>query len=301
MRILRILTLATVAAMVCATGFAGHYSDLYVIPAASHTPGQNGTMWMSDLAFHNFQSTPLDIQIIVIESGFNPDNVVPLMTPEIAGAVTVPARGSVLLKDVLDGHAGMSSTIGALLVGADRPFAVTSRSYSMSPAGDTVGQTVTPSASFLDNTLSPIDLASAVAYLPGLIQNNEFRTNLGMVAANASGSGAPMVVTITIRRADGAVAGTRDFIVNAGQVMQMHMSARGVAQANFDIAAAEVRITSGSGAVAPYASVIDNRTADAVYIAGRLPRNTTSAALATSATTSVFRSLYERTREKQRR
>src|SRR5437667_12085298 len=115
---------------------AGEYSDLYLIPIAGHVNGANGSNWMSDLAIQNPQSTPLTVQIVVIESGEGmPDNIASL------GAVTIPANGTRILRDVLS---PMPQTIGAILVGADRPFAVSSRAYMTNAAGPAAGQYVTP-------------------------------------------------------------------------------------------------------------------------------------------------------------
>ncbi len=295
MRTFRFMTLATLAMFASVAAYANHYADLYVIPIAGHTPGANGTNWMSDVAIQNFQPVPITVQIVVIEAGSSADNVFPLTTPANAGSATVPAGGSVMIKDILGGHRGAATTTGALLVGSDRPFAVTSRTYSMSPAGDTVGQTVPPARDFLDNTLSPIDLATATAYVPGLVQNASFRTNLGFVAANGSGSVETMNIVITIKGADGATLGTRNFTVTPGNVMQTQFSASSITGTNFDVGSATFRIASGSGSVVPYASVIDNRTADAVFVGGVFPQNEAqSAAFGKGAAPSLFRTILER-------
>jgi hypothetical protein len=294
MRNLRISFFAMLAIFASMAAHANHYADFYVIPAASHTPGLNNTNWMSDLAIQNFQSTPLTVQIVVIESGFDMDNVFPLTTEDGSGSVTVPPNGNVMLKDLLNGHRGMPATNGALLVGADRPFAITSRTYSMSPTGDTVGQTVPGAANFLDNTLSPINPATAVAYVPGLVQNANFRTNLGFVAANGSGSGGPMALVVTIRNAEGATVGTRSFSIPAGSVMHMQFSSRSMTNSNYDAGGAEFRITSGTGSVVPFASVIDNRTADAVFVLGTFPQNAPPMMFGKDAMPSLFRSIFDR-------
>ncbi|HEX7154245.1 MAG TPA: hypothetical protein VF618_22345 [Thermoanaerobaculia bacterium] len=273
--------------------FADHYSDLYIIPAGGHTPGANGTMWMSDIALQNFQSTSLDVQIIFIESGLeNSDNVFPVEM----GSVTVPPNGSVLLKDVVNGHRGMTSTTGAFLVGADRPFAVTSRSYSMSPSGDTIGQTVPPARDFIDNTTGITDLATAVAYVPGVIRSARFRTNLGFVAGNGSNSEA-MQLTITVRDGNGAVSGTRNYSIVPGAFVHTQFPMSDIVSRTFDIGSVEYRITAGSGAVVPYASVIDNNTADAVFVSGVFPENPQPSGK--GAPRSIFRDLFERTRAVQ--
>ena len=275
---------------------AAHYADFYVIPAASHTAGANGTMWMSDVAIQNFQSTALEVQLVLIESGQgNADNVHPVTTTALDGSTTVPANGSVLLSDVLNGYRGRTSTIGAILIGADRPFAVTSRSYSMSPAGDTVGQTVLPVAGFIDNSIGTTDPATAVAYIPGLIQTARFRTNLGMVIGGSSASTDGAVVSVTLRNAAGSTIGTRSYAVPAGQYQHLQFSMRDITGQTVDIGSAEFRITGGSGAVVPYASVIDNVTADAVYVSGQFPPNASPAmgGMEWLKAPSLFRDLFD--------
>src|SRR5262249_29326547 len=95
---------------------AGQFSDLYVIPVAGHVSGADGSMWMSDIAIQNIQSSPLTVQIVVIESGEGmPENVTPLAT-SIGSSITVPANGTRILRDALNGHRGLSQTIGAVMV-----------------------------------------------------------------------------------------------------------------------------------------------------------------------------------------
>lgn len=249
---------------------AGHYSDLYVIPVAGHTPGAFGTVWRSDVAIYNFQPTPLEVELVFIEGGEgNPDNVFPL--DPAGGTVTVPSGGSVLLEDVLNDFQGRTSVVGALLLGADRPFVITSRAYDTNADGDTVGQSVPASSEFLNVTEDQTDLASAFAYVPGLIQNADFRTNLGFVAANATGLNGPLTLDVTLRNAVGTVLGMRQFVIQPGMVTQFQFSVKSITDQDFDIGSAEFRIASGSGSVVPYASVIDNGSADAVYIQGRFP------------------------------
>jgi hypothetical protein len=144
---------------------------------------------------------------------------------------------------------------------------------------------------FLDGTFGSIDLATAVAYIPGLIQNSRFRTNLGMVAANGSSSGATMGVTITLRNETGASVGSTVMSVAPGAAMHIQFSARSVSNATFDIGSADFRITQGTGSVVPYASVIDNNTADAVFVVGTFPTERTNA---TSTATPLLRRIFDK-------
>ena len=293
----RIVSAVVALLISAAAARADHYADFYVIPAAAHTTGVNGTLWMSDVAIQNFQATPLTVQLAVIESGEgNLDNVFPVMASAASESVTIPARGSVLLKDILRNHRGLANVTGAILVGSDRPFAVTSRTFSMTPDGNTIGQTVPPVRDFIDNTIGDTDLATAVAYVPGLIDNAAFRTNLGAVIGNGSPT-SDVSVTVTVRDAAGTVAGSRVINVAPGSFTHVQFNARSLIGArSIDIGSAEFRITSGSGAVVPYASVVDNGTADAVFVAGVFPDNNTASGSLAAATSggSIFRALLDR-------
>jgi hypothetical protein len=269
-------------------------SDFYVIPVASHTAGANGSVWMSDVAIQNFQADPLTVQLVVIESGEgNSDNVFPLTTDSVNGSVTVPAGGSVMLKDVLNGYRGRSSAIGSILAGSDRPFAVTSRSYVTLADGSMVGQTVTPASGFIENTIGRTDPTSR-AFLPGLVSNATSRTNVGFVAGNSSADGQTMTVTVTLRNAAGAVIGTRLFAIAQGNFEHVQFACRTVSTQQFDVGSAEFAITRGNGSVVPYASVVDNRTSDASFILGQFPASTQL--LSSPFTPSLMRQLFDRTR-----
>jgi hypothetical protein len=279
----RLLTISTLLLLLSAPSlFAGHYADLYVIPVASHTAGVGGTNWRSDIAVHNFGATPLTLELVLIESGESTINNV-LSLSEVT-PVVVPPNGSRILGDVLARQEG-GDRVGAVVIGGNRPFAVTSRSYSMSPAGDTVGQTVLAERDFVTNALGEVD-ANATAYIPGLISNDRFRTNLGFAAA--AGPGGALVFDVTLRDASGTNIGTKRFTVPPGAFMHQQFSSRSIATNAFDAGAAQLRIVSGNGAIVPYASVIDNATADAVFVSGEFPPVTTTISSSLSSSRSLF-------------
>lgn len=272
--------------------FANHFADFYVIPVAIESPGVNGTNWHSDVAIYNFSSLPLSVSLLFVRSGEGiPDNFETLDPAELSA--TIDPGDSVLLKNVVDKVGGRPDNIGAILVGGDRAFAITSRTYSMSPTGDTVGQTVLPARDFLENAVGDVTIPGAISYIPGLIQNSRFRTNLGFVAATASG-GNGLTLEVTLRNASGGSLGSRSFFVGGNQLLHLQFSARSIANPptqNFDIGAADFIITQGDGAVVPYASVIDNVTADAVYVTGQFPPTTP---FAKTGRKSAFQILMER-------
>ena len=265
------------------------YSDTYVIPAVSHTAGQNGT-WMSDVTINNFQATPLTVQLIFVESGENnADNIFPVITNTINGSVTVPAGGNLVLKDVVKGYRGLQNVSGALILGGDKPFAVTSRSYLTAANGSTVGQTVTPARDFFDNSVGRSD-NTQVAIIPGIVSNASTRTNIGFLAGAGSAAGAPFVVQVTIRDASGTALGSRVVTVPPGFFTQTQFGVVSITSTPFDVGSAEIKLVQGTGAVVPYASVIDNATGSPMYIMGQFPPNSPIAK--TGFASNIFSNLF---------
>ena len=263
---------------------ASEYSDLYLIPVAGHVTGVNGSNWMSDVAIQNPQSTPLNVQLVLIESGEGmPDNVTSLT------AVTVPANGTRILRDVMG---GIPQSTGAILIGADRPFALSSRAYIADASGGTQGQSITPLRNFVDNSLATADLSNATAYVAGLTSNAHYRTNLGFVAGSGSSSG--LTLEVALRDADGTTLGTKTFAIPGGGFEHVQMSSLAITSKTFDEASATFRIVSGSGAIAPYASVVDNISNGAFFISSQFPPNSPFVGSA-----STFRALFEQVRMRQ--
>jgi len=221
---------------------------------------------------------------VLIESGEGmPDNVTSLTS------VSVPANGTKILRDVMS---AMPQSTGAILIGADRPFAVSSRAYIVNAAGGTEGQSITPLRNFVDNSLAPSDLSNATAYVAGVTSNARYRTNLGFVAG--SGSPAGMTLEVALRAADGTTLGTKTFAIPGSAFEHVQMSSLAIANQNFDEASSTFRIVSGAGTIAPYASVIDNVSNGAFFIGSQFPPN---APFVSSAST--FRALFDRVKQSQ--
>lgn len=263
-----ILILLTAMALPLA---ANQFSDFYVIPAAGHVNGMFGTTWQSDIVIHNFQTTPITVELAVVETGEGLlDNVFPVQVAS-SPTVTIAPGASLTLTDVLRNHRGRAETLGAILIGADKPFAVVSRSFAVTPSGNTIGQAVPPVSDFLDNVGS---VGSGVAIVPALVANARFRTNLGFLAA--ASAGAPLVIEVSLADARGVALGTkRTFTIPAGALTHLLFSSTTLAGA-FDEGVATFRIVSGSGAVAAFASVIENATSNAMFINGGFPPGTTT-------------------------
>lgn len=289
MRKTSILLIACAALLLSGAAHAQSvYSDTYVIPIAGHATGAFGSVYMTDVSITNFNNEPLTVQLIVIEQGENvTDNVFPLITGSVNGSVVVAPRSTIVLRDVLNGYRGNANTSGALLLGGNKPFAVTSRLYNAKNGG--VGDTVPALSGFFENATGRSD-NNAIAYIPGLIQNASFRTNIGFVAANTSATNEPLVVEVRVRDASGNSLGTRIITVQSGQFIQTQFPVSAITNTPFDIGSAEIRILAGSGAVLPYAAVNDNATGSSAFIQGQFPPSTAIRSLGMN----IFRELLSR-------
>ncbi len=202
--------------------------DAIFIPAARlrqggfpaiHAPGANGTLWRTDVWLSNVGAAPEAVAM-------NFDTV------------TVPARGAVILRDVLGNLVDGSSLLIAL--GA-RTSAVlmTSRTYTVGPNG-TFGQFVPPAMP-----------AAGLATMVGVENSATFRTNIGLIATLGA----------NVRLIAYSAAGV--------EVWRTEVSVYGLTQFPLPVPLLDGRITAeviGQGAVIPYASVIDNHSGDPIYI-----------------------------------
>ena len=233
---------------------AAEYSDLYIIPGASHARGAFGTLWRSDVVLHNIQSVPITVELALIESGRSPSTAPLAITAGGETTIHLNPGETRVLADVA-GHFGRDIT-GALIAGADLPFAVTSRTYAEIAGGRTLGQTIAPVAI----SGSP-DAVNESAVLPALAGGEGQRSNIGVFIA---ASHAPLVLELVVLSSSGAVSGSQVVVVDEPGFVHRQL-ALGAIAATMD-STAVVRILEGDGIVVPYASIVDNTSAEAVYV-----------------------------------
>lgn len=277
----RVTFLALLFCFVSSPALAGHLGDFHVVPGAGHVAGLTGSMWQTDIVVHNFENTTLTVEMGLVETGLGvSDNFFPVMV-DGATTFTVPPGGTRLLSDVLRNHRGRANAMGALLIGADRPFAVTSRIYNVDASGVSIGQTVPAAQDFLSAT-------SGIAVIPGLVANTNFRSNIGFVAA--AGAAEAVVIEVALAGATGTRLGATTFTIPPGSIAQLQVSSTSITTTPFDLATATLRILSGSGDVTGYASIVDNRSNHATFISSGVPGSAPGSIQSTFAT--VFKALH---------
>ncbi len=189
-----------------AVSSAASVADTYVIPVAGHVSGANGETWMTDVTLHNVSTSTLVVDLAAI--GLD-GKVVELNDH----TVTVGAQGTLTLRDLV-----RPTAVGALVVAGSGPFTISSRVYSEGPHGS-VGTDVAAVNEFLDSS-------SGDAFLPALIANSRYRTNIGFLAiADATA----LEFEITLLDPTGTPLGTRAFEAPAGRLSHVHISSREIA------------------------------------------------------------------------
>lgn len=144
-----------------------------IVPAAAHTEGAEGSLWVTDLiAHHGGDADPTFLQVDVI-----PTDDVPPGSPS---SFTVPIRpGNTLAIDDIIGEKFSSHEVAALVVkgwngGANyTDLKVSSRTWTGAPGSDgTYGQSISG---------LPRHYGSESIVIPGLAESANVRSNIGMV------------------------------------------------------------------------------------------------------------------------
>ena len=108
--------------------------------------------------------------------------------------------------------------------------------------------------------------AGRTARLVGLVESGRddagFRTNLGLVSV----SGESMEVEVELRDGAASTLGTRVVVLEPWESVQLDRVFTAMTTEPIDAGLALVRTTTPSGRFFAYASVIDNRTIDPVYV-----------------------------------
>ncbi len=220
-----------------------------LVSVAAQTNGVAGSVWRTELTIFNAGTEAANVRLIFI--------------PGAAGALenrslVLSPKQTVMYVNALPDIFGMVSGAGALAIEATSPTStpnlkVSSRTFTDGAAG-TYGQSV-PEVSDLNQTL----------YLTGLASNASFRTNLGFVNRTST----TVTAILTLVDGTGVLAGYTGVSVPANSFQQAPLSTYfgTVAGHSYDTLSLTV-LSSAANSVSVYASVVDNRTQDPVYIQG---------------------------------
>jgi cytochrome c oxidase subunit 2 len=226
-------------------------ADRYV-PAVARGAGANGTFFRSDLRIVNLSASAASVDLTFLPSGTDNRSAQTVQ-------LSVGARESRDVDDVVQSVFGVSAGIGALRASSAADLVVTSRTYTTS--GDpecpgTYGQFIPG----LD--ASRAVTRGVIAHLGSSeVPVSGFRTNIGAVNL----SGASVTVALNLRNgAGGASLGTATLALQPfGHLQQGLASLFSVAALTSSNLFLEIDAPS---AVLAYASVVDNQSGDSIFV-----------------------------------
>lgn len=229
-----------------------------IIPAVAHVDGI-GAKFESDVRLANASAQVMKYQLLFTPSRANGTRIGQEATIQVEAGQTAALDD--ILKNVFGYAQGIDSISGVLEIrplthlGRTLTSFASSRTFASGISG-TYGQFIPaiPYSQFIgrgDGFLSLQQIAQSALY----------RTNFGLVEA----SGEPATVQVSVFGDTGQRVGDFDIALQAGEHMQLGalLAQRGL---SVDDGRIEVAVTSSSGKVTAYASVLDNRTNDPMFI-----------------------------------
>ncbi len=231
----------------------------------AHTSGYEDTTWRSDVQLKAAGAADAVVRLEVLRRG-------QANTSPVHVDTTVPAGRSLRLADVLDRTFALDGAAALRITVLGGEVVVTSRTFNDAASG-TYGQCV------------PV-LAEADAITGGgqgeLIQlaqsdtaGTGFRTNIGLLNISALS----IEVSIALHRASGELLGTLVVTLQPFELDQIDRVFAGVTGAAVDDGFALVTTSTAGARFLAYASVVDNRSGDAVF----MPAQATQASSVSSA------------------
>lgn len=257
------LLFALVAVFSIAVPSFAQVSDTYLIPAAANASGANGTLWATKLSVFNPQAYDLKISLTFIPTGGTQGREVLLTVPPNVSASSDnvlgewfdrSGTGALAIATFKEDNPGVPDTV------LDRSFVVTSNTFNNSFSG-TFGQNIPGTRVSLALLDFPSDGISGI--VTGVTNNSSavtgFRTNVGAVNTGRTS----VTLQVTVRDASGSVLLNKaPFTVPP----QGHFQDRLPVSVDHGSIEFFVSDPSKSGAVYAYASVIDNKSGDPLYL-----------------------------------
>jgi len=231
-----------------------------LVSASAQTAGVGGSQWRTELTLFNAGgSASLDLIFMAGDGTM------------LTRTIFLGAKQSVTYANALLDIFGLTSGAGAIAIEATSNAAPpdirsSSRTFTNGALG-TYGQAVPDVATS--------DLETSM-YLTAIAANASYRTNIGIVNRGSVTSS----VNMALYDANGTLIGAANLSVPPSSFQQSSLAAYFPAAAQRSLDAASIVVTSSQpGLVSVYASVIDNRTQDPIYIQAAPLRTTGSATI----------------------
>jgi PKD repeat protein len=223
-----------------------------LVSAAAQIGGAGNSQWRTELTLFNASTTSsASGQFLFIPGAGGTVVTQPLY---------LAPQQSVTYANALPDIFGIGSGAGAIAIEATSPLAtpdikITSRTFTTGSVG-TYGQAVPQiAADDLQQTL----------YVTGIESDGDYRTNVGLV----NRSNAAVAVTMVLLGSDGSTIATSNVTVPANNFQQNALTSYFPSMNGQSRDGMTLRAVAGSAsAISVYASVVNNKTQDPIYIQG---------------------------------
>ncbi|MEN8164268.1 MAG: PKD domain-containing protein, partial [Acidobacteriota bacterium] len=215
-----------------------------VLSGAANISGSSGTNWVSDLVLWNPSGSTVNANLFFLES--ERDN------SDVQGrSVSIESWHSIKFGDVVGTVFGRNRAAGAILVGGNQQLKTSLRTYNDAASG-TFGQFIAGLAA--GEAIGPAQPARLIQ----LTRNDDYRTNIGF--SNASDN--TVTVNVDLYRNDGSQIATHSYEIEPFGFFQK----TDIIGTDVEDAYAIVESSTPDADYFTYASVVDNRTGDPVFI-----------------------------------
>jgi len=233
---------------ICVPGEHPRQADQLVLPIVAKVAGEEGTNWVTDVRAYNAGQTQLDLTF-----EFRPQ--LGSAGSTLTATATIAPGQMLASNDVLATLFGLEDASGSLRLAAAEPasLVVTSRTYNQTEDG-TYGQ-------FIGGATTGFGPSDSVVVIH-LDKNDAYRANVGMCEVG----GGTAQVRYVLKSATGSTLGVGSLILGAYQVKQVNDIYEDLGVAASDNTRVEFFMDSGNGAYTAYASIIDNRSGDAIFV-----------------------------------
>jgi hypothetical protein len=226
-------------------------ADLYVLAAAS-VRGTNDTNWRTDLEVHNAGDTAAAFQLCLLRRGNS--NLDPTCK-----SYSLPAGQTRRFLDVVANEFGASGAFALRLGGQAAKLLAGSRTYNAVTSGS-YGQFVPVLPLSQSLAAGEEGLLLQLSHDPSLVSG--FRTNLGLLNATAG----EVTVTVRFYNSNGGLLGQLDQPLKPYEYTQLDKVLERVTEGPVEAFWASITCSPQGARIFAYASVVDNRTGDAILV-----------------------------------
>jgi len=223
-------------------------SYFYFIPASANSKGGYNTNWKTDAVFYNKGNQTANITLYFLEAG--KDN---------SGAegkeIKINSGQSLRINDIVGNFFGKENTSGGIMIKSNQNLLISSRTYNETEEG-TYGQYI--SGKIIDEALKENEEALIIQ----ITKNKKYRANIGFLNCGSEN----IEVQIDIYKSNRDEIGSKKINLLPFEYKQENNIIEEFTEEDIEDAFAIIKSTKEGAIYFAYASIVDNRTGDAIFV-----------------------------------